>query len=795
MTEKIKKLRQNLVSIVPEISIDRARSITQSYKETEGETIYIRRAKALKNILTKMPIYIEDGQLIAGNQAHKPRSAPIFPEYAWDWILNELDDLEKRSSDRFIVHEEDKQEIRKILQYWKGRTVKDRALATQPEIVKEGTKMGVVEWEGNVTAGEGHITVDFEMALNKGFQGIIEEAKKKLDEFDLIEPENLKKRYFLEAVKMVLEASIEFGKRYARLATELAEKEKNNRRKIELERISNICERIPLYPPKDFHEAIQMVWFIQLILQIESNGHSISLGRVDQYLYPFYEKDIKEKKLTKEKVIELIECFYLKIFIINKVRPWSHTQVVAGYPTYQNLCIGGQTPDGKDATNELSYLFLDALAEIRLSEPNFYVRYHRNCPEDLLLRCCEIIKMGFGMPALVNDKVIVPSLLNRGVKLEDALNYATMGCLEVSVPGKWGYRANGKIKFNLLKVLELSINNGKDPNTGITLCPGNGDLENFNSFREVMEAWKKQLEYYTKLHIIADNTNSLALEELTPDIFCSTLVQDCIGRGKPVSEGGAIYDMQSGTQIGLANVGNSLAAIKKLVFEDKKISGKELKKALERNFEGIEGEKIRQILINWAPKYGNDDDYVDLLAKEAYDYYCTEIHKYKNTRYGKGPIGGNWMPSTVTISSNVPAGKVIEATPDGRKAKEPTADGVSPMHGTEKRGPTGVIKSVSKLSTLLMTGGQLLNMRISPSALVDSDDLKKFAALIRTFFRLYGWHVQFNTISTDILKDAQKHPEKYTDLVVRVAGYSALFIALDPDVQEDIIGRMEYELT
>jgi len=475
------------------------------------------------------------------------------------------------------------------------------------------------------------------------------------------------------------------------------------------------------------------------------------------------------------------------------VRPWSHTLVVAGYPTYQNICIAGQTQDGHDATNELSYLFLDALGEIKLSEPNFYVRYHHNCPEELLVKCAEIIRMGFGMPALVNDEVIVPSLMNRGVSLEDALNYATMGCLEVSVPGKWGYRANGKIKFNLLKVFELALNGGKDPVTGIGLCPGSADLENFKSFDEVMDAWKTQLKYYTKLQVIADNINSIALEEMTPDVFCSAFIENCIGRGKPISEGGAIYDMQSGTQIGVVNVGNSLAAIKKLIFEDKKITGKELKIVLENNFKGIDGEKVRQILINLAPKYGNDEDYADQITKEAYDYYCKDISNYKNARYGKGPIGGNWMPSTVTISSNVPAGKAVGATPDGRKAGEPTTDGISPMHGTEKKVPTAVFKSVTKLSTLLMTGGQLLNMRISPSALADNEGLNRMIAMIRSFFRLRGWHVQFNTISTDILRDAQKNPEKYTDLVVRVAGYSALFVALDPDVQEDIIGRMEHE--
>lgn len=794
MTERIRQMKEKVTSVHPEICAGRGILITEAYRATEGEPVVIRRAKALKKILKEMLIYIQDGELLVGNQGHKPRSAPIFPEYSWDWILNELDQFDKRHSDRFIISEEDKQKLRESLKYWKGKTVKDRALNMQPEEVKLATKIGVIEWEGNVTAGNGHITVDFEMPLTKGFNRIIKEVQQNLRQLDLTEPENLRKRHFLEAVIIALKAGIQFSRRYANLAKELAAAETNNQRKAELEKIADICKGVPANPPRTFHEALQMVWFVQLILQIESNGHSISLGRFDQYMYSFYRKAIETGELTRKEGLELIECFFIKLFTINKVRPWSHTQVVGGYPTYQNLCVGGQTAEGKDATNELSYLCLDALSELKPSEPNFYVRYHDNCSEDFLIKCCEVIKMGFGMPALVNDKVIVLSLMNRGVKLEDALNYATMGCLEVSVPGKWGYRANGKSKFNLLKVLELSLNNGVDPATGIQGCSGNGTLATFSSFDEVMQAWKTQLEYYTKIHVIADNINSLAMEELAPDIFCSALVHNCIKRGKPILEGGAIYDIKSGAQIGVPNVGNALAAIKKLVFEDKVISGEKLKQAMNENFEGSEGEKIRQILTNWAPKYGNDIDYVDLLTKEAYNYYCRQISKFKNTTYGRGPIGGNWMPSTVTISSNVPAGKVVGATPDGRKAGEPTADGVSPTHGTEKKGPTAIMKSVTKLPTYLMTGGQLLNMRIFPDSLKNVEGLKKFAALIRAFFNLCGWHVQFNTISTKVLKEAQRHPEEYSDLVVRVAGYSALFTALDPDIQEDIIHRSEYIL-
>jgi len=791
--ERISKIKEELVSIAPSVCVDRARLITESYMENEADPVVLKRAKCLAKILNKMPIYIENGQLLAGNQASKPRSAPIFPEYSVSWLSDELDLLRSRSGDRFMVTEEDRKELRKIFKYWNGKTLQDRASAIQPFEVLEATKVGVIEWEGNVTAGEGHITVDYPKIVKVGLPGILAQVEEALEKIDLAEPENLEKRLFYMASMISLEAAINFIDRYSKLADSLKKVESNEHRKQELGKISEICGNLTKSAPKSFYEALQLIWFVHLILQIESNGHSFSFGRIDQYLYPFYLKDKMKGILTDEEALELIECFYLKIFTINKIRPYSHTLVVSGYTTYQNICVGGQTVGGADATNNLSFFFLDALADVRLPEPNFYIRVHENMSEKFLMRAAEVVKMGFGMPAFVNDKVVIPSLLNRGIKLEDAIDYATMGCLEVSVPGKWGYRANGKSKFNLLKVLELALNDGRDPMTNICLCPSERKLGNFKNFDEVMEAWKEQLRYYMKLHIIADNTNSLATAQLTPDVFCSVLVSDCIGIGKLISDGGAIYDMQSGSQIGLSNVANSLAAIKKTVFDNKQLDQKDLEEALLSNFAGTKGDKIRRTLIN-APKYGNDDDYVDLLGKEAYDVYCLEINKYKNNRYGKGPIGGNWFASTVTISSNVPAGKCVGATPDGRFARQPTADGISPSHGTEKKGPTAVIRSVDKLSTLYITGGNLLNCRIMPSSLEGEDGLKRLVALIKSHFSLYGWHIQFNTVDTKILKDAQKNPENYPDLTVRVAGYSALFVALDKEVQNDIIGRMEYSL-
>jgi pyruvate formate-lyase/glycerol dehydratase family glycyl radical enzyme len=792
--ERVKKIKEEVVSTAPSICVHRARLVTEAYKECEAEPVVFKRASAVDRILRGMPIYLEEGQILAGNQAGRPRAAPIFPEYSVSWIEEELNSLASRSGDKFESTAGDREELQEIIQYWKGKTLQDRAKALQPQEVLTATATSVIEWEGNVTAGEGHITVDYATLVDRGLGWYLAEVETRGRTVDLAEPGNLMKHKFYEAAAMTLKAVSAFIERNAGLALDLSRREPDANRRAELEQLSEVCNRIASGKPASFYEALQLVWFVHLVLQIESNGHSFSLGRIDQYLHPFYARDLHKGVLTNARALELVECFYLKLFTVNKIRSYSHTLVVSGYPTYQNICVGGQTVGGADATNELSYLFLEALAAIRLSEPNFYIRVHENIDDRFLARAAEVVRLGFGMPAFVNDKVIVPSLMNRGVSLDDAMDYATMGCLEVSVPGKWGYRANGKIKFNMLKILELTLNGGTDPRTGLSLNPSLRRLGTFDSFDSLLEEWRRQVAFYTRLHVIADNINSLATEQLTPDVFCSVLIQDCIGRGKLICEGGALYDMQSGSQIGLANVGNALGAMKQLVFEQRRISQDELKRALESDFQTPDGKRVQDILLNASPKYGNDEDSVDQLTKEAYDVYCREVEKYKNTRFGRGPKGGGWFPATVTISSNIPAGKKVGATPDGRRAFTPTADGCSPAHNTETRGPTAVIRSVDKLSTLLITGGNLLNCRLDPSAIRDEEGLRRLVALIRTHFRLYGWHVQFNTIDTAILRDAQKSPENYKDLTVRVAGYSALFVALDKDVQNDIIDRMAYRL-
>ncbi|TDT61287.1 glycyl radical protein [Fonticella tunisiensis] len=794
-SERIKKLRESVMSQRPMVCIERARYVTQAYKENEAQPVYIKRARALEKTLENMSIYIKDGELIVGNQACEERTAPIFPEYAVEWMEKELKEkgnFDKREGDNFYLPEEHIDELMDIISYWKGKTLRDKCDAVMPEEIRKASEVKVIHGEGNMTSGDGHIVPDFEKALKVGLEGIIKEAEERLSRVDISENDALREKAFLESVIIANKSVINFAKRYSKLARELSIKEEDERRREELLNISKICERIPEKPPTSFYEAVQMVWFIHLVIQIESNGHSASLGRVDQYLYPYYKNDIEKGIIDRDFAKELLQCLWIKLYSILKIRPTSHSGYGAGYPTYQNVTIGGTNPDYSDAVNDLSFLILESVGEAKLTQPNLSARVHSNTSEKFIRECGEVIATGFGMPAIHNDEIIIPALLNRGVEYRDAFNYTMVGCVEVAVPGKWGYRCTGMSFLNLIKVFELTLNDGYDKRTGHTLLSGNGRLRDFKDYESLWRAWEKNIAYYTKLSVALDKIADTNLLEY-PDIFCSSLIDNCIERAKTAKEGGAVYDIVSGLQVGLANAANSFAALKKLVYEDKILTLEEVERALDTNFEGVEGERIRKLMLK-APKYGNDIDYVDSIAVDIYNSYIKEITKYKNTRYGKGPIGGNYGLSTSGISSNVPMGAVTGATPDGRKAYTPAAEGASPVQGTDYKGPTSVFKSVTKLPTILMTGGQLLNIKFSPDLLSDEVGFEKFIILLKSFIAMKGWHVQFNIISTETLRAAQREPEKYRDIIVRVAGYCAQFVTLDPTTQEDIISRTEQRL-
>ena len=795
LTSRMQAFREEVLEEKPYVDAERAVLATEAYRAHQNQPRVMMRALMLQKILEQMSIYIEDKTLIVGNQARKNRNAPVFPEYTLEFVLNELDLFEKRDGDVFYITEETKEQIRSIAPFWENNNLRARGEALLPDEVSVFMETGVFGMEGKLNAGDAHLAINYERVLREGLQGYEERVRKLREELDLTDPDAIDKNVFYRAVLIVIDAVRNFAARYSALAQEIAAKERDPARRTELEEIARICARVPYEPAASFREAVQSVWFIQLILQIESNGHSLSYGRFDQYLYPYYIHDIRTGAIREEEALELLTCLWIKTLTINKIRSQAHTLSSAGSPMYQNVTIGGQTTDKMDAVNELSFLVLRSVAQTRLTQPNLTVRYHHNINPAFFDECIEVMKLGFGMPALNNDEIIIPSFIGWGVKEEDAYNYSAIGCVETAVPGKWGYRCTGMSYLNFPRILLCAMNNGVDLTSGKRFAKGYGFFKDMQSYEELMAAWDKTVREMTRYSVIVENAIDKASERDVPDILCSALTDDCIGRGKTIKEGGAVYDFISGLQVGIANMADALAAIKKLVFEEQRITPAELWDAILDDFQTPENRRIQEMLLYDAPKYGNDDDSVDQLVVEAYDSYLDEIRKYPSTRYHRGPIGGIRYGGTSSISANVGQGMGTQATPDGRNAGEPLAEGCSPAHNADRNGPTAVFKSVSKLRTEKITGGVLLNQKMTPQMLSTEENKQKLELLIRTFFnRLHGYHVQYNIVSRETLLDAQIHPEKHRDLIVRVAGYSAFFNVLSRKTQDDIIARTEQTL-
>ena len=714
LTPRMNSFREAVLDKKPYIDATRALLVTEAYKKHQNQPAVMKRALMLKNILEKMPIYIEDETLIVGNQASSNKDAPIFPEYTMKFVIDELDLFEKRDGDVFYITEDTKEALRSIAPFWENNNLRAKGEALLPDEVSVFMETGFFGMEGKLNSGDAHLAVDYQNVLENGLVSYENRVLKLKADLDLCKPENIDKYHFYKAVLIVIESVKTFAARFSELAKKQAENA-SGKRKDELLEISRICKKVPYFKAETFKEAIQSVWFIQLILQIESNGHSLSYGRFDQYMYPYLKHDLENGILSEDDVVELLNNLWIKTLTINKV--------------------------------------------------------------------------------LNNDEVIIPSFIEKGVKEEDAYDYSAIGCVETAVPGKWGYRCTGMSYMNFPRILLIAMNNGVDMTSGKRFVEECGYFTEMDSYEDLMNAWDKVVRQLTRMSVIVENAIDLASERDVPDVLCSTLTNDCIGRGKTIKEGGAIYDYISGLQVGIANMADSLAAIKKLVFEEKKITKQQLWDALLDNFTSEENQKIQKMLINEAPKYGNDDDYVDQLVVEAYDSYIDEMKKYPNTRYGRGPIGGIRYAGTSSISANVGQGFSTMATPDGRKAQTPLAEGCSPAHSCDKSGPTAVFKSVSKLPTHEITGGVLLNQKVTPQMLSSDENKQKLEMLIKTFFnRLEGYHVQYNVVSRETLIDAQKHPEKHKDLIVRVAGYSAFFNVLSKATQDDIIERTEQTL-
>jgi len=785
MTERIKKLREKSVRTEPYVSSERAELVTEFYKSGIPEKVPtpIARALALKYIMEHKEIHIDDGELIVGEKGPAPKATPTYPELTTHSI-EDFEVMSTRDKTRFAVSEEVKKVYKeKIIPFWKGKTMRERVFNAMDEEWHKAFEAGVFT-EFMEQRAPGHAIMD-DKIYYMGMEDFKEKIDRKLEALDYLnDPEAYKKEQELKAMKIAADAIIILGKRYSRLASEMAKKEEDPKRKRELEKIASVCDRVPAHAPRDFWEALQMYWFIHLGVTLELNlWDSFNPGRLDVNLYPFYKKDIEEGNLTREMAKELLECFWIKFN--NQPAPPKVGITEEQSATYQDFSlinVGGLTKDGNDAVNELSYLILEVLGEMELMMPSTCVQLSKKNPDTFLKKAIEVVKKGFGQPSFFNTDAIIMEFLRQGKTLEDARAGGPSGCVTISAFGKESTTLTGYI--NWPKILEITLNNGTDPRTGKKVGIETGDPRDFKTFDELLEAYRKQLKYFVDLKIKGNNIIERLYAEYMPSPFMSLLIYDCIEKGKDYHDGGPRYNSTYIQGVGMGTLTDSLAAIKYVVYDKKILSMDKLLQVLKKNFEGEE--KIRQLLLNQTPKYGNDDDYADSIAKQVFEIYFNILDGRPNTKGGKYRV--NLLPTTVHIYF----GKVTGATPNGRRAAEPLSDGVSPTQGADRHGPTAVIKSVSKFDHV-RTGGTLLNQKLSPSLLKDEEGINKLANLIRTYFRYDGHHIQFNVVSAETLRDAQRNPEKYRDLIVRVAGYSDYFVNLGKDLQDEIIARTEHE--
>lgn len=779
--QRIAQRKRDILATRRRVFLDMARIETASYKQNEGEPIVLRRAYAFRSQCQELPVQIYDNELIVGNRSLSPRMGVIMPSAAVRWIDRELDTLETRSQDPFQIAPEEIAELRRdIFPYWQGKTLEDAWAHNVPDDVRAAIDAKVFKINQTDHA-QGHILPDVETWLALGPLGLKEKSlEARAQQTDLSDAQ----RQFYQATILCLDGAMEFIARYADLAQQLAQGEISKTRRAELERISENCQHLASNPPDDFWQALQSVAFLFVLLEIESNASSFSPGRLDQYLYPFLERDVERGTLNLETAQELLESLWCKFNEIILLRSTEGARYFAGFPIGFNIAIGGQRADGADATNVLSYMCLQAQADLQLPQPNLSARLHCDSPQEFLNAVARTIARGGGMPQVFNDAVIVPAYEKRGVTRADALNYAIVGCVELSIPGKTLGWSDASM-FNLVRVLEITLHGGRIPETGEQIGPQTKLLTEMQSFDELEYAYAIQLRHFIALMVQGCNVIDQLHPKINPTPFLSTVIDDCIARGADVTAGGAHYNFSGVQGVQIANVADSLAALKTLVFEQKKIRADDLMNTLQKDFEG--NEILRQRLLNNAPKYGNDDDAVDALAQKWARFFCDEVATYPT------PRGGTFHPGFYTVSAHVPLGKNVGATPDGRFAHAPLADGgMSPVAGRDLKGPTAVLRSVGKVDQTFVSNGALLNLKFLPSFFEQANALEWFTAFLRAFVELGVSHMQFNVVSGDTLRAAQAHPEEYRGLVVRVAGYSAYFVELAQEVQDEIIRRTEH---
>jgi formate C-acetyltransferase len=781
-TARIKKLREKLIATDPIICPERAVIWTKTYQENEDKPPVVKAALALKNTLANMTISIYEDELLVGNQGSSLRAAPLHPQIN-TWFMDELDRFEKRQGSRFKISESTKQKLKDVIDYWNGKTVYEHTMALLPDETRKYMDSMVFTCNYTLTKGTGHFVIHFNRILESGYEGIRQECNSYLSRLSLSNPNDLDKITFYNAMLIVCDAVELFAQRYSDEAARQAAACLEPDRKKELQKISEICRNVPKYPAKTFYEAVQSTFFLQLISQIESDGTGLSTGRLDYYLYPYYKRDLEAGIISKAFAEELLDQLWLKYGEVIEVWNEEDSKFFGGHPISQTITLGGTDEYGKDTTNELSYMMLETTARIGTPQPSVCVRIHKHTPREFLVKCAETARVGLGMPAFYNDEVAIVALMDRGVTLKHARkNFAVAGCVEMGLQGQMCHFANSGY-FSLLKALEITLNDGLDPRTGVQVGLHTGKADSFHTFEDLYSAYEKQVKYALKHMVATTNVVNTMHARLLTLPFISSFTEDCLGRGREVHDGGALYNHDGPQGVGLADTADSLSAIRKLVFEDKLISLKNLLDVLTANFQGYD--IIRAKLIKSAPKYGNNDQYADSIARDVATMYSEEVNSYTN------PRGGHFVAGLYSVSANVPIGTFIGAMPNGRKAFTPVADACTPSHGVDRNGPTQAMLSVANLDHSIVANGTQYNQKYHPSSLAGQKGLDALSDLIETYFAKGGYHIQFNVVDKETLLKAQKHPEKYRNVVVRVAGYTAFFIDLPKETQDDVIDRTE----
>lgn len=803
MNERIQRLRKELTEQKPYVDGERCKIFTESMKTTDGLPIIIRRAKSFYEVLDKMTVWVKPGELIVGNMAKNAKSSPVFPEYSAQWILEELDGKpyrwEDRPGDKFYILPEDEKIVRECAEYWNGKTLYDYVRKNLPKEVNDAWDAGVTDETWVCAAGLGNEIVDYKMVVEKGLEDVLTRIQEKKDSIDILDPDALKQLHFLEAAKLGNEAVLNYSNRLADKCEEEAGKTDDPEYKKELMELAEICRYVPFHPARTFQEAVQSIFMVLLAVHMESNGHAISLGRFDQYVYPLYKKDIEEGRITKEKALEIIECFFIKCNELNKLRSWPDTEFFMGYQMFINLAICGQTVEGKDATNDISRMCIQACRELKLITPSVSVKCFDGTTDEVLMDALEAtIEHKGGMPAFYNDKAFIKILREMGIAEEDLVDWCPDGCIEASIPGKWDFAAKGPW-LSIEKVLEITLNNGKDPATGTVFRKPDKDIVASSSMEDIFEEYKKTLKYFLDLNCLTEHINDEVHVRYDLNAFRSSLVQDCIGRCLDLVEGGALYSADGGPTAGTISAGDALTGIEYLVFDKKILTMEQLLHACATNFEDESttptGKEIQMIMKNKVPKFGNDDDYADKWVVAIEEYVGHSLnHDYKSSKYGKGPVPCCFAYSQTPVTGNISFGSRIGATPDGRSAGEPVNNGVSPANGSERNGATAACNSVAKIPTIYDQKGNIFNMRLAPSTIANQESRQKILDMMRALFDKDAEQIQFNVVDNEVLKEAQKRPEDFPDLMVRVSGYSALFTSLGVACQNDVINRTEVEM-